>query len=93
MQIESCETWKLFVNSSENMVIQIPCLKNIVVILRHVVNRSQYTSYQNDNLYLPLLAQHPLLFPDISNNIHELPVIHVHKPEISFNKHKLQNAL
>ncbi|RCV18101.1 hypothetical protein SETIT_3G273600v2 [Setaria italica] len=29
-----------------------------------------------------LLAQHPHLFPDISNNIHELPVIHVHKPEL-----------
>jgi len=81
MQIKSCKTWKLFVNSSENMVIQIPGLKNIVVILRHIINRRQYRNYQNDSLYVPLLVQHPLLFPDTSNKIHELPVTHVHKPE------------
>ena len=81
MQIKSRKTWKLFVNSSENMVIQIPGLKNIVVILRHIIKRRQYRNYQNDSLYVPLLVQHPLLFPDTSNNIHELPVTHVHKPE------------
>jgi hypothetical protein len=41
MQIKSSKARKLFVNSSENMVIQIPCLRKKVGIISHVFKERQ----------------------------------------------------